>query len=170
MTSLKYYVKLNELTEIGKMSVITAYLTPRLFDIWDMARSGLPQTDIADKLGISRQAVNQALQEATAKVTRALTETATINKIAVESIDSPSGLLSGWSREFSVRAVLSVTKRDGMQVWYEHVAECGHCSRYYACMAYLSRSAKERGVKLTKEQKKLTPSRLAQFLFGMREI
>jgi len=151
------------------MSVITAYLTPRLFDIWDMARTGLQQIDIAEKLDISRQAVNQALQEATAKVTKALTETATINKIAVESIDSSSGLLSGWSREFSVRAVISVTKRDGMQVWYEHVADCGHCTRYYACMAYLSRSAKERGIKLTREQKKLTPSKLAQLLFGMKD-
>ena len=151
------------------MSVITAYLTPRLFDIWDMARTGLQQIDIAERLDISRQAVNQALQEATAKVTKALTETATINKIAVESIDSSSGLLSGWSREFSVRAVISVTKRDGMQVWYEHVADCGHCTRYYACMAYLSRSAKERGIKLTREQKKLTPSKLAQLLFGMKD-
>ena len=151
------------------MSVITAYLTPRLFDIWDMARTGLQQIDIAEKLDISRQAVNQALQEATAKVTKALTETATINKIAVESIDSSSGLLTGWSREFSVRAVISVTKRDGMQVWYEHVADCGHCTRYYACMAYLSRSAKERGIKLTREQKKLTPSKLAQLLFGMKD-
>ena len=151
------------------MSVITAYLTPRLFDIWDLARTGLQQTDIAGRLGISRQAVNQALQEATAKVTRALTEAATINKIAVESIDSNSGLLTGWSREFSVRAVISVTKHDGMQVWYEHVADCAHCNRYYACLAYLSRSAKERGVKLTKEQKKLTPSKLAQLLFGMRD-
>jgi len=151
------------------MSVITAYLTPRLFDIWDMARTGLQQIDIAERLDISRQAVNQALQEATAKVTKALTETATINKIAVESIDSSSGLLTGWSREFSVRAVISVTKRDGMQVWYEHVADCGHCTRYYACMAYLSRSAKERGIKLTREQKKLTPSKLAQLLFGMKD-
>jgi len=151
------------------MSVITAYLTPRLFDIWDMSRTGLQQTDIAGRLGISRQAVNQALQEATAKVTRALTEAATINKIVVESIDSNSGLLTGWSREFSVRAVISVTKHDGMQVWYEHVADCAHCNRYYACLAYLSRSAKERGVKLTKEQKKLTPSKLAQLLFEMRD-
>ena len=151
------------------MSVITAYLTPRLFDIWDMARTGSPQTNIAGKLGISRQAVNQALQEATAKVTKALTETATINKIEIESIDATTGLLTGWSREFAVKAVISVTRCDGMQVWYEHVADCAHCTKYYACQAYLFRSAKERGKKLTKEQKKLAPSKLAQLLFGMNE-
>lgn len=149
------------------MSVITGYLTPRLFDIWDLARSGLPQTGIADKLGISRQAVNQALQEATSKVTKALTETATINKIQIESIDSTNGMLTGWSREFSVKAVISVTKRDGMQVWYEHVADCVHCDKFYGCRAYLFKIAKERGTKLTKEQKKLVPSKLAQQLFGM---
>lgn len=151
------------------MSVITAYLTPRLFDIWDLSRSGLPQSDIAAKLGISRQAVNQALLEATGKVTRALTEAATINKIAVESIDSTTGVLTGWSREFSVKAVISVTRSDGMQVWYEHVADCAHCNKYYACQAYLLRSAKERGMRLTKEQRNLAPSRLAQLLFGMKE-
>lgn len=151
------------------MSVISGYLTSRLFDIWDLNRTGLIQSDIAEKLGISRQAVNQALQEATAKVTKALTETATINKIAVESIDSTSGTLTGWSREFAVKAVISITRRDGMQIWYEHVADCVHCNKYYACQAYLFRSAKERGLRLTKEEKKLVPSKLAQRLFGMKE-
>jgi transcriptional regulator len=151
------------------MSVISGYLTARLFDIWDLRRTGFPQSEIAVKLGVSRQAVNQALQEATEKVTKALTEAATINKIAIESIDSTSGILTGWSREFSVKAVISVTRRDGMQVWYEHVAGCARCNKYCACQAYLFATAKERGIKLTKEQKKLTPSKLAQLLFGMKE-
>ena len=149
------------------MSIITAYLTPHLFDIWDMTRTGLRQTDIAEKLGISRQTVNQALQEATAKVTKALTETATINKIEVESIDSTNGLLMGWSREFSIKTVISITKKDGMQVWYEHVADCSHCTNFSVCRAYLFRSAKERGIKLTDQERKLIPSELAQVLFGM---
>ena len=149
------------------MSVITAYLTPHLFDIWDLSRTGFRQTEIAEKLGISRQTVNKALQEATAKVTRALTEAATINKIAIESIDSTNGLLMGWSQEFSVKTVISVTKKDGMQVWYEHVADCNHCLRYSSCQAYLFRCAKERGIKLDKERKKMIPSELAQVIFGM---
>ena len=151
------------------MSVITAYLTTRLFDIWDLRRSGLQQSEIAAKLGISRQAVNQALVEATGKLTKALTEAATINKIAIESIDSTGGILTGWSREFSVKTVISVTRGDGMQVWYEHVADCAHCNNYYACQAYLFRSAKEWDIKLTKEHKSMAPSKLAQFLFGMRK-
>jgi len=151
------------------MSVITAYLTPRLFDIWDLSKTGLGQSDIAVKLHVSRQAVNQALLEAMEKITKALTETATINKIAIESIDSSAGLLTGWSREFSVKAVISVTRRDGMQIWYEHVADCPHCNKYFACQAYLFRSAKERGLRLTKEQKGLTPSKLAQLLFGLNK-
>ncbi|HYW02046.1 MAG TPA: helix-turn-helix domain-containing protein [Candidatus Acidoferrum sp.] len=151
------------------MSVIKGYLTPRLFDIWDLSRTGLRQTEIADKLGISRQTVNRALQEATEKVTRALTETATINKVAIESIDSTNGLLMGWSQEFSVKTVISITKKDGMQVWYEHVADCNHCKSYFACQGYLLRSAKERGLRLAKEQRKLIPSELAQVVFGMNK-
>jgi predicted transcriptional regulator len=42
------------------MSVVNAHLMPRL------SRTGCIQVDILEKLGISRQAVNQALQEATA--------------------------------------------------------------------------------------------------------
>ncbi len=151
------------------MSIITAYLTARLFDTWELRRMGLSQSDIAAKLGISRQAVNQALLQATEKVTRALTEAATINKVAIEGIDSTTGVLTGWSREFSVKAVISITRSDGMQVWYEHVADCAHCNNYFACQAYLLRSAKERHIRLTKDQKRLAPSRLAQVLFGMRE-
>jgi len=150
------------------MSVVTAYLTPRLFDIWDLRRGGLSQSVIAARLRISRQAVNQALLEATEKVTKALTEAATINKIEVESIDSTAGILTGWSREFSLKTVISVTRRDGMQVWYEHVADCNHCDKYYVCQAYLFRSAKERGIRLDKGQRTMTPSKLAQFLVGMK--
>jgi predicted transcriptional regulator len=157
------------LTVIKSMSVISGYLTTRLFAIWDLSRGGLSQTDIATKLSITRQAVNQAIQDATERVTRALTETAEINKLSVESIDPFHGILIGWSREFSVKAVISITKRDGMQVWYEHVADCAHCNKYYACQSYLFRSAKERGIALTKEQRKLAPSKLAQLLFGMKE-
>jgi len=91
------------------MSIITAYLTRHLFDMWELRRSGLSQSDIAAKLGISRQAVNQALLDATEKVTKALSEAAGINKVAIESIDSTTGLLTGWSREFSVKVVISVT-------------------------------------------------------------
>jgi predicted transcriptional regulator len=156
------------LTELGAMSVITAYLTPRLFDIWALRRDGFGQSEIAVKLGISRQAVNQALVEATAKVTKALTEAATINKIAIESLNSLDGILIGWSREFALKAVISVTRRDGLQVWYEHVADCSHCTNYDACRAYLFRSAKERQIRLTKEQRSLAPSKLAQHLFGMK--
>ncbi len=151
------------------MSVISGYLTVRLFAIWDLNRGGLAQTSIASKLGITRQAVNQALQEASEKVTRALTETAVINKIMAESIDPFQGILIGWSREFSVKAVISITKRDGMQVWYEHVADCIHCNRFDSCHGYLMRYAKERNLRLSKEEKKLVPSKLAQLLFGMNK-
>jgi predicted transcriptional regulator len=151
------------------MSVISGYLTARLFAIWDLNRDGLSQTGIASKLGITRQAVNQALQEAGERVTRALTETAEINKVSIESIDAFQGILIGWSREFSVRAVISITKRDGMQVWYEHVADCIHCNRFDVCRGYLLKYAKERNLRVSKEQKRLVPSKLAQLVFGMKK-
>jgi predicted transcriptional regulator len=151
------------------MSVISGYLTTRLIAIWDLNRGGLSQTTIATKLGITRQAVNQAIQEATERVSRALTETAEINKLSVESIDPLHGILIGWSREFSVKAVISITKRDGMQVWYEHVADCVHCNKFDACRGYLIKYAKEGNRKLSNEEKKLVPSKLAQLLFGMNK-
>ena len=152
------------------MSVISGYLTKRLFAIWDLNRGGVPQTDIASKLGITRQAVNQAVQEASERVARALYETAEINKISAESLDPVHGILIGWSREFSVKAVISITKHDGMQVWYEHVADCNHCNKFDVCRGYLIKYARERNRKLTKEEKKLVPSKLAQLLFGMSEV
>ena len=54
-----------------------------------------------------------------------------------------------------------------MQVWYEHVADCDHCVKFFSCQAYLFRSAKERGIKLTKDQKKLIPSSLAKVIFQL---
>jgi predicted transcriptional regulator len=151
------------------MSVISGYLTKRLFAIWDLNRGGISQVDIASRLGITRQAVNQAVQEASERVARALTETAEINKISAESLDSAHGILVGWSREFSVKAVISMTKHDGMQVWYEHVADCDHCNKFDACRGYLIKYARERNRKLTKDEKKLVPSKLAQRLLEINE-
>ena len=151
------------------MSVTSGYLTARLFAIWDLSRGGLSQTSIASKLGITRQAVNQALRDASEKVSRALTETAAINKITPECIDPSQGTLIGWSREFFVKAVISITKRDGMQVWYEHVADCVHCHKFDACQGYLLKYAREHNLRLSKEEKKIVPSKLAQLLFGMNK-
>jgi hypothetical protein len=149
------------------MSITFAYLNDRLLTIWELKRIGFPQVDIAAKLGVSRQAVNKALDEAIEKVSRALTEQALISKIEIQNLDPATGMVTGWSREFGVKAVITLNRKDGMQVWYEHEADCGRCMRYYACQNYLFNSAKERGIKLTKEQKHQPPSKLAQRIFGL---
>lgn len=76
----------------------SAYLTGRQLDIWDLMRNGFSQSQIARKLNVSRQAVNQLVQTIPERVTAALCDAAKLNEVEPRHVDSSRGILLGWSR------------------------------------------------------------------------
>jgi hypothetical protein len=132
------------------------------FGFWKMRRSGMPNITIANLLGISRQAVSRALLLMDERVEATLCEMAQANQIAVEKINTERGVLLGRSIPFRTAAIIFVSEKHGVQVWYEHDGDCGTCQRYTECIELLWDYATELGIRI---EKTADPTKMAEELF-----
>ncbi len=132
------------------------------FEFWKMRRNGMPNITIANLLGISRQAVSKALLAMDERVDAALREMAQANQIAIGKINAERGILLGRSVPFQAEAIIFVSEKHGVQVWYEHEGDCGSCPRYTECIELLWDYASELGIRL---QKTADPTKMAEELF-----
>ena len=133
------------------------------FGFWKMRRSGSSNITIANLLGISRQAVSRALLVMDEKIESTLREMAQANQIAIEKINAERGVLIGRSVPFQAAAIIFVSEKHGMQVWYEHDGDCGSCQRYTECIELLWDYATELGIRI---EKTADPTKMAEELFA----
>jgi len=132
------------------------------FEFWKLRRSGMPNSAIAHLLGISRQAVSRALLAMDERVESALREMAQANQIIPEKIHAGRGVLIGRSLPFRTAAIIFVSEKHGVQVWYEHDGDCGTCPRHAACTELLRDYAAELGLRI---RKTADPTAMAEELF-----
>ncbi|HUU74596.1 MAG TPA: hypothetical protein VMW63_00735 [Methanoregulaceae archaeon] len=132
------------------------------FVFWKMRRSGMPNITIANLLGISRQAVSRALLLMDERIESTLREMAQANQIAVERMNAERGILIGRSIPFQAAAIIFVSEKYGVQVWYEHDGDCGICQRYTECIELLWDYATELGIRI---EKTADPTKMAEELF-----
>ena len=132
------------------------------FGFWKMLREGKSNITIANLLGISRQAVSRALLLMDERVESTLREMAQSNQIAVEKINAERGILIGRSIPFQAPAIIFVSEKHGVQVWYEHDGDCGSCQRYTECIELLWDYSSELGIKIVKAA---DPTKMAEELF-----
>jgi hypothetical protein len=138
------------------------------FGFWKMRRDGMSNITIANLLGISRQAVSRALLLMDERVESTLREMAMANQISVEKINAERGVLIGRSIPFQTPAIIFVSEKHGVQVWYEHDGDCGSCQRYTECIELLWDYASELGIKIVKTA---DPTKMAEELFkNVKEI
>jgi len=138
------------------------------FEFWRMRRSGSSNITIANLLGISRQAVSRALLVMDEKIETTLRDMAQANQIEIGKINAERGVLIGRSIPFNAAAIIFVSEKHGMQVWYEHDGDCGSCQRYTECIELLWDYATELGIKI---EKTADPTKMAEELFAkLREI
>ncbi|MDO9033698.1 MAG: hypothetical protein Q7U51_00645 [Methanoregula sp.] len=132
------------------------------FGFWKMKRDGSSNIAIANLLGISRQAVSKALLVMDEKIESALREMAHANQIVIEKINAERGILLGRSIPFRTPAIIFISGKHGMQVWYEHDGDCGTCQRYTKCIELLWDYATELGIRI---EKTADPTGMAEELF-----
>ena len=132
------------------------------FEFWVQRRNGLPNINIAKQFGVSRQAVSRALLSMDKRIEETLLEMARANRIEVQKLDSKKGILFGRSVPFKANAIIFVSAKHGMRVWYEHEGECGSCERYRECIELLWDFADEMQLKL---QSTNDPTKIADELF-----
>ncbi|HSQ94081.1 MAG TPA: hypothetical protein VLL74_07295 [Methanoregula sp.] len=133
------------------------------FEFWRMRRSGSSNITIANLLGISRQAVSRALLVMDEKIETTLRDMAEANQIAIEKINPERGVLIGRSIPFQTAAIIFVSEKHGMQVWYEHEGNCDACQRYTECIELLWDYAAELGIRI---RKTADPTKMAEELFS----
>jgi hypothetical protein len=132
------------------------------FGFWTMRRSGIPNITIANQLGISRQAVSHALRSMDEKIESTLGDMARANQIAIDKINTERGILIGRSIPFQTAAIIFISEKHGIQVWYEHDGDCGTCQRYTECIELLWDYAKELEIRL---ENTADPTKIAEELF-----
>lgn len=132
------------------------------FEFWILRRKGFANIDIAKINSISRQAVSRALLRMDEKISKTLLEMAKASQIEVESLNPKYGILFGYSIPLKVNAIIFVSEKHGIQVWYEHEGDCNSCERYRQCMELLWDFADEMNIKL---EKVANPTKLADELF-----
>ncbi len=138
------------------------------FKFWKLRRDGLPNINIARSFNISRQAVSRALIGMNKRIENTLLDMAQANQIEMESINVEWGILFGHSIPFDANAIIFVSAKHGVQVWYEHEGDCGTCNRYAQCMELLWDFADEMDIRLEKSN---DPTILAEELFAkLREL
>ena len=144
----------------------SAYLTGRQLHIWDLMRNGLSQSEIARRLHITRQAVNQLAQIIPERITAALEDASKLNGVEPRYIDSIKGMLLGWSRDFQTEVVITLNAGTGLRVWYQHnLGQCKICPDRPQCKSILLKSANDFGVSLTRQQRELEPAKLSSLVF-----
>ncbi len=132
------------------------------FGFWRLRRSGESNIAIANRFGISRQAVSRALLVMDDRVGTTLREMAQANQISVEKVNAERGILLGRSIPFQAAAIIFVSEKHGVQVWYEHDGDCGSCQRYTECIELLWDYAQELGIRI---RKTADPTKMAEELF-----
>ncbi len=148
------------------MSFSTAYMTPRETTVWDLRRRKTSQAEIGRLLGTTRQASHRTFDIIDEKLSRAFKEAATSNHLEVKRISLVDGIMEAYSPVHRMPVFVSVSKINGLMVWYMHEGECGSCPEEPGCRKYLEAEASERGIELTSVDFKIPPTELAIKIFG----
>jgi transcriptional regulator with XRE-family HTH domain len=130
-------------------------------------RSGKSQSEIARRLNITRQAVSQLAQTIPERITAALQDASKLDGVQPRYIDSSRGILLGRSKDFQMEAIITLNPETGLRIWYQHnLGQCKICPDRRQCKSMLLRSVEGLGVSLTRQERKLDPSKLSNLVFS----
>lgn len=148
------------------MTFRVGYLTPRESNIWDLRRREHSQSEIGRELGVSRQAVHKTYQIIDGKVEHAFMEAAETNNLMVKTINLVEGVMEAHSPAHNIPVIVSLSKVNGLKVWYLYEGNCGTCNLESSCRSILEAEAEERGIKLAAVDQLKPPTQIALDLFG----
>ena len=148
------------------MTFRVGYLTPREIRIWELRRHNLSQSDIGRELGISRQAVHKAYQIIDQKVEQAFIEAAETNNLVVKTLNLVDGVMDAHCPAHDIPVIVSLSKVNGLKVWYLYEGNCRTCHLVSSCRTILENEAEERGIQLRATDQFMQPTQLALQIFG----
>ena len=133
-----------------------------------MLRIGLSPLQIAEKLRTSRQYVHQVTLAAEAKIGKTLMEVAQASHLQVKRMDGSNGVLLAFDPALRSDVIITYTNRNGVRIWhwYDRIEDIKDQSYVEEVREYLLNETLERGIKLTSEEMRLHPAKLAQLIFS----
>jgi len=141
------------------------YLTDKQLSFWNLRRQGLTQAEVSRKIGVTPQTTNKTFNAIDAKIARALTDAAQLNRLDIRGMDLKKGYLSGYSSTWKTEVLVTFSMANGIQIWYKGEGDCSDCSKVESCRQALIRESEERGITLPRDKAKINPSHLADNLF-----
>ena len=132
--------------------------------LWRLKILGLGGSEIARRLGISRQAVYKNLRIIESKIYKGLISTASLIKVEIRKIDIENGYLVGWSPGLNMDVYITFSTKNGFQVWFKHEGECSKCSLRDECRRIILSEARERNISLPTDPD-VEPTELADIFF-----
>ncbi|MFX0092492.1 MAG: hypothetical protein ACFFBD_12080 [Candidatus Hodarchaeota archaeon] len=131
--------------------------------IWRLKRTQITGIQIAKLKKISRASVSKTLKEANERIKTLLDNAARMNKIHLELLSAELGFARGYSHVFKVRAYITYSPINGVNVWYEHEGICEDCEDFTSCRKLLIQEFKERNLSVPTNV--LRPTILGEILF-----
>jgi len=141
------------------------YLTDKQLSFWNLRRQGLTQAEVSRKIGVTPQTTNKTFNAIDAKIARALTDAAQLNRLDIRGMDLKKGYLSGYSSTWKTEVLVTFSMANGIQIWYKGEGDCSDCSKAESCRQALIRESEERGITLPRDKARINPSHLADNLF-----
>ena len=101
--------------------------------VWEMNLKGLPVVEIAEKLGISKQAVSMYLKQARAKLSEIFLEIANLMDLSIVKLDVKKGILICDIKQIGERVFVFYLPSRGTLTIYKDILNTGECSEDTNC-------------------------------------
>jgi transcriptional regulator with XRE-family HTH domain len=137
-------------------------VTGKESQIWSFRFKGFSGSEIARRLGITRQAISKTLKNVDAKILQTLNENARMMGLAVTSVDPEKGILLGYHPQTKTKTMVFYLPGSGVQAWFRHEGECEGCITWERCMKVLREAAEFWDVPFEEGEK---PTEIAERLF-----
>ena len=93
-------------------------------------------------------------------------EAADTNHLEVKTINLVEGVMIASSHAYNIPVIVSLSKTNGLKVWYLYDGNCDTCHLETSCRSILENEAKERGITLHASDSWISPTKLAGEIFG----
>jgi hypothetical protein len=143
-------------------------LTPNQKTVLDLVSEGLSFSDVARKLAVTKQHIQQTHQLATSMVLSGLIDVAHANQVEVRKVDPSKGVLWGYSPWLKNQVFITFTPKRGVRVWnwIERPDEVRDRALLEDAKSYLLDLADRDRIVLTGQEKTLHAAKLAQLVFS----
>ena len=97
----------NKRRSLPKQPLVLKYPSEQEASIWLKRRQGIPPSEIADELEVSRAYVSKALRKAERKIEMLLDHAAKINRVKLHHMSSEQGLAVGYCNAYKSETIIS---------------------------------------------------------------